>query len=121
VKSADAMHLPKLNIHIDLDEGQLEPLMISLLESIDQQGSISAAGRALKIPYKRAWERVTEFNRTFEQPLVRAQPGGPSGGGAVVTERGRELVRHYRALERAVRAATTGHLRMLQSVAARQP
>lgn len=121
MKAAHATHTPQLNIHIDLDGGQLEPLMISLLESIDQEGSISAAGRALKIPYKRAWERVAELNRSFEEPLVRAQPGGLSGGGAMVTERARELVRHYRALEREVRAVTTGHLRVLQSVAARQP
>jgi molybdate transport system regulatory protein len=121
VNAAHATHTPLLSIHIDLDGGLLDPLMIALLESIDQEGSISAAGRALKIPYKRAWERVAVLNRSFDQRLVRAQPGGLSGGGAMVTECGRELVRHYRALEREVRAVTTAQLRVLQSVAARQP
>jgi molybdate transport system regulatory protein len=110
--------MPQLNIHIDLEDGQLEPLMISLLERIDQEGSISAAGRALNIPYKRAWERIAAVNRSFEEPLVKAQPGGQSGGGATVTARGRELVRHYRALERLVRSATAAELRALQSAAA---
>jgi molybdate transport system regulatory protein len=36
----------------------------------------------------RAWELVTDINRSFDQPLVTAQTGGPKGGGATLTERG---------------------------------
>ena len=113
--------MPQLSIHIDFeDEGQLEPRTVALLESIAQEGSISAAGRAMKISYKQAWERVAEVNRSFDAPLVMAQTGGPTGGGATLTARGHELIRHYRALERKVLSVTTGHLRALQEVAARQ-
>jgi molybdate transport system regulatory protein len=112
--------MPQLSIHIDFeDEGELEPRTVSLLEAIAQEGSISAAGRAMKISYKQAWELVAEVNRTFEEPLVRAQSGGAAGGGATITERGHELIRHYRTLERKALSATTGHLRAMQVAASR--
>ena|SRR5690242_2648056 len=114
--------MPQLNIHIDFeDEGELKPRTVALLERIAEEGSISAAGRAMKIPYKKAWELVAEVNRSFEQPLVKAQTGGAAGGGAVVTQRGHDLIRHYRALERRALSTTKVHLRAMQAVVGRQP
>jgi len=111
--------LPRLSIRIDFDdEGRLGPGKVALLESIAQEGSISAAGRALKMSYKRAWELVADINRSFDQPLVTAQTGGPSGGGATLTERGRDLIRHYRAIERKALSATVTHLRALRAISA---
>ncbi|MFI5031258.1 MAG: winged helix-turn-helix domain-containing protein [Reyranellales bacterium] len=112
--------MPQLSIHIDFeDEGELDPRTVTLLENIAQEGSISAAGRAMKISYKQVWELVAEINRTFEEPLVKAQSAGATRGGAVITERGRELIRHYRTLERKALSATNGHLRTMQTAAAR--
>ncbi|MFI5001623.1 MAG: winged helix-turn-helix domain-containing protein, partial [Reyranellales bacterium] len=93
--------MPRLSIRIDFDrEGRLGPGKVMLLECIAREGSISAAGRSMKMSYKRAWELVSEINESFAEPLVAAQTGGKSGGGATLTPRGRELVRHYRAIER---------------------
>ena len=99
--------MPHLSIRIDFDdEGRLGPGKVALLEQIDSEGSISAAGRAMNMSYKRAWELVSEINDTFEEPLVTAQTGGRAGGGAVLTPRGQELIRHYRAIERKALSAT---------------
>ena len=93
--------MPQLSIRIDFDdEGRLGPGKVMLLERIAREGSISAAGRSMNMSYKRAWELVSEINRTFEAPLVLAQTGGRAGGGAQLTKRGQELIRHYRAIER---------------------
>ncbi|MBS0220948.1 MAG: LysR family transcriptional regulator [Proteobacteria bacterium] len=113
--------MPQISIHIDFeDEGQLEPRTVALLERIAEEGSISAAGRAMKISYKHAWELVAEVNRTFEEPLVKAQTGGAAGGGSVITERGQKLIRDYRALERKALSATARHLKAMQAGAGRQ-
>src|SRR6185295_5307090 len=62
-KSA-AASLPTLSLRIDLDdEGRIGPGKIRLLENIRQFGSISAAGRAMDMSYKRAWDLVDEINR----------------------------------------------------------
>jgi molybdate transport system regulatory protein len=109
--------MPQLSIRIDFDqEGRLGPGKVTLLERIAREGSISAAGRSMNMSYKRAWELVSEINDSFNEPLVSAQTGGKSGGGAVLTERGQELIRHYRAIERKALSATTSHLRALQAI-----
>ena len=92
------------------------PGKVTLLERIAREGSISAAGRSMNMSYKRAWELVSEINRTFEAPLVTAQTGGRSGGGAALTERGKELIRHYRAIERKALSATARHIKALQAI-----
>jgi molybdate transport system regulatory protein len=109
--------MPQLSIRIDFDdEGRLGPGKVTLLERIAQEGSISAAGRSMKMSYKRAWELVSDINQSFEEPLVTAQTGGRAGGGAVLTERGQELIRHYRAIERKALSATAAHLKALQAI-----
>lgn len=109
--------MPSLSIRIDFDnEGRLGPGKVALLEHIAKEGSISAAGRSMNMSYKRAWELVSEINRSFEEPLVTAQTGGRAGGGAALTERGRELIRHYRAIERKALSATAAHLKALQAI-----
>ena len=78
--------LPSLSVRIDLDaEGRIGPGKIQLLENIQPSGSISAAGRAMDMSYKRAWDLVDEINRICRQAAVERQTGGKNGGGAVLT------------------------------------
>jgi molybdate transport system regulatory protein len=109
--------MPHLSIRIDFDdEGRLGPGKVALLEGIAREGSISAAGRAMNMSYKRAWELVADINQSFAEPLVAAQTGGKAGGGAALTRRGEELVHHYRAIERKALSATASHLKALQAI-----
>jgi|HubBroStandDraft_5_1064220.scaffolds.fasta_scaffold148385_2 molybdate transport system regulatory protein len=109
--------MPHLSIHIDFDdEGRLSPGRIALLEQIDRDGSISAAGRSMGMPYKRAWELVSQLNSNFEEPLVSSQIGGRAGGGAALTPRAKQLVRLYRAIERTTLSANAANLKALQAL-----
>ena len=76
-----------------------------LLELIKQTGSISAAGRAMDMSYRRAWLLVDEMNRMFNQPVVESQRGGKQGGGAEVSAFGEELLLRFREMERRFAAA----------------
>ncbi|KGJ11679.1 LysR family transcriptional regulator [Paracoccus versutus] len=85
-----------------------------LLQAIDDEGSISAAGRRMGMSYRRAWSLVEEMNAHFAAPLVDSSRGGAHGGGAQLTERGRQVLADYRALEVLLRdqgAAELGRLR----------
>lgn len=95
--------------------GPCGPGKIGLLEQIDQLGSISAAARAMRMSYRRAWELVDEVGRCFGQPVVTVQIGGSGGGGATLTPLGRDLVAQYRAIERKARHVATRHLARLQT------
>jgi molybdate transport system regulatory protein len=89
---------------------------VALLEKIDETGSISAAGRALDMTYRRAWELVDHLNKAFGRPLVAGQTGGAGGGGAKLTDLGREVVIRYRALQAATEAAAEPHVAALEAL-----
>lgn len=77
----------------------LGPGKADLLDAIGREGSISAAGRALGMSYRRAWLLVDEMNRCFTAPLVETLRGGGRERGARLTEPGRTLLAAYRTLE----------------------
>jgi molybdate transport system regulatory protein len=107
---------PSLSVRIDLDaEGRIGPGKILLLEKIHACGSISAAGRAMDMSYKRAWDLVDEINRICRQAAVERQTGGKNGGGAILTPFGTSLVARYRRIERAAASAVRKDLLALRA------
>lgn len=107
--------MARLSIRIDLSpRGAFGPGKARLLELVDETGSISAAGRAMDMSYRRAWLLVAALNRMFEEPVVTTKLGGKAGGGAALTSFGRELTRRYRALEAAAAAAAAPHVAVLE-------
>lgn len=102
---------PFLKIKIQLycgDEIAMGPGKADLLDAIAREGSISAAGRALGMSYRRTWLLVDVMNRCWGGPLVETAAGGSHGGGARVTELGRRILAHYRDLQRVARACGEG-------------
>src|SRR5258708_28764350 len=93
--------LPSLSVRIDLDtEGRIGPGKIELLEQIREHGSISAAGRAMDMSYKRAWDLVDEINRICGQVAVEPQAGGKNGGGAMLSPLREALGARHRHVDR---------------------
>nr|WP_163501358.1 LysR family transcriptional regulator [Halomonas socia] len=78
----------------------LGPGKVDLLERIEACGSISAASRELGMSYKKAWQLIDTMNRHFPAPLIATVAGGSAGGGARITPLGKEVLDHYRALQR---------------------
>jgi molybdate transport system regulatory protein len=98
--------------------GAVGPGKIRLLEEIERTGSISAAGRELEMSYRRSWLLVDDLNRCFREPVVASQRGGTKGGGAGLTEFGRELIRRFRAVEAAAAAAAQPDMAVLADMLA---
>lgn len=113
----------RLSIRVDLATGaRIGPGKVAVLEEIARSGSISAAGRALHISYRRTWELVEDLNATLGAPVVQTAAGGSGGGGASLTELGHAVVTRYRAIEEDCAAASRKHLTALYRVArARRP
>ncbi|HKR19319.1 MAG TPA: LysR family transcriptional regulator [Stellaceae bacterium] len=107
--------MAKLTLRVDFGPGKaVGPGKIRLLEAIHDSGSISRAGRALGMSYRRAWMLIDNLNRTFRRQVVTARPGGEHGGGAHLTPFGRTLVAHYRAIELRSQKAAARELAALQ-------
>jgi molybdate transport system regulatory protein len=93
-----------------LGHGKME-----LLEHIRETGSISAAGRAMDMSYRRAWLLVADLNRMFREPSVESQRGGQKGGGAVLTEFGEQLLARFRTMEEVMHQALVADLEWLDA------
>ena len=103
--------MASLSIRIDIGpDNRIGPGKVQLLEMVAEHGSISAAGRALGMSYRRAWMLIEAMNSGFGQPVVEAQIGGKAGGGARLSTLGVDLVAHYRAIERAADRAAAPFL-----------
>jgi molybdate transport system regulatory protein len=101
----------RLSIRLDLVSGaRIGPGKVAVLEEIARSGSISAAGRALRMSYRRTWELVEDLNRTLGTPVVETAAGGSGGGGAVLTRAGKAIVERYRAIEMDTALAARKHL-----------
>ena len=93
---------PALSLRVILRKGSaFGPGKAELLEHIRDTGSIAAAGRRMRMSYKRAWQLVEELNRVFDTPLVEASKGGSGGGGATLTRAGADALARYRRMHAA--------------------
>lgn len=99
----------KIRLHRDGDVA-LGPGKADLLQAIETHGSISAAGRSMKMSYKRAWDLVNTMNNSFSAPLVMTTKGGQHGGGTKLTALGRDILMAYRLIERKAHASVADDL-----------
>lgn len=95
-----------------LDDGNpaMGPGKAQLITHIDANGSISAAAREMGMSYRRAWQLVEAINKSFSVPVILTATGGKRGGGASVTDFGRELVAQFRLMEEKASAAIADDL-----------
>lgn len=104
----------RIRLRVVLDSGYaLGPGKADLLEGIHETGSIAAAGRRMRMSYKRAWQLVDGLNSGFAGPLVVAHRGGRGHGGAELTDLGCEVLETYRRMEEQAGKAVAADLRRL--------
>lgn len=105
----------RMKLRLEFANGLLlGPGKAELLEGIRETGSIAAAGRRMKMSYKRAWDLVEAMNRCLREPVVHTSKGGSGGGGASLTATGEAVLAHYRRLEAAAAQAAAAEVRALQ-------
>lgn len=73
-----------------LGEGRIE-----LLKKIEEFGSISKAAKDMKMSYKKAWELVNSMNLQSTEPIVTGKIGGKDGGGSVLSEAGKIMMKEF--------------------------
>lgn len=106
----------KTVLRIDFPPGdRLGRGKIQLMELIASTGSISAAGRAMDMSYRRAWLLVDALNHMFKDTVIERQRGGSQGGGAVLTEFGQALLERYRGMEQRLEVALKDDLDWLEA------
>jgi molybdate transport system regulatory protein len=118
----DSAPLASIRIRIACgDEIAMGQGKADLLEAIATTGSIAAAGREMGMSYRKAWLLVDEMNRCFAKPVVEAVKGGAKGGGARVTEVGREALSQYLIIQAKAHAAIESELKTFRVLLAASP
>ena len=111
--------MARLTIRIDFEGSEsFGPGKARLLELIDAHGSIRSAASAMNMSYRHAWLLLQAVEDTFGAPVISTATGGAKGGGAKLTELGRNLVARYRMIESQAAKATTAELSELSRVTA---
>jgi molybdate transport system regulatory protein len=119
-KSGDAAPKPQIRIMFRKAIA-MGPGKADLLEAIEQTGSISAAARKMRMSYRRAWLLVDTMNQCFAKPLVATVTGGSHGGGAQITDFGRDVLRRYREMDSAASAAVARQVTEFTRLMSRSP
>jgi molybdate transport system regulatory protein len=71
----------------------------ALLEGIDKLGSINKAARAENISFRKALSYIQSMEKRLNMKLVDRKAGGKNGGGAVLRQEAKVLLRKYEQLE----------------------
>jgi len=71
-----------------------------ILETIDREKSISKAAETLGMSYRYVWNYIRDLQKTMEEQIVSTYKGGKTGGGgATLTDLGRNLLAEYKQAE----------------------
>lgn len=79
-----------------------------LLRLIEQEGSISAAARAMAIPYRKAWSYLENMEHKLGFALVERHKGGIRGGRTTLTAGARSLLAQFDELKSGVQSFVDG-------------
>jgi molybdate transport system regulatory protein len=76
-----------------------------ILKAIAKEQSISKAAEKLNMSYRYVWNYLQKIEKTIGEPIVETYKGGKSGGGgAKLTETGKNLLAEYTYLEKCLSA-----------------
>ena len=71
-----------------------------ILQAISKLESISKAAEKLGMSYRYVWNYLGNIRKILNKPIINTFRGGKhGGGGALLTEYGRDLLRDYRRME----------------------
>ena len=82
------------------------PGTVRLLKEIEANGNVRDACEHSGFSYSKGWTIIKSCEEKFGYTIVERQQGGQNGGGAYVTEKGRQLIAVFEKLEEEISAAT---------------
>ena len=74
---------------------------------ISHTGSIQSACACMHMSYSNGWRKLNDIETELGYPLVARMPGGISGGGSCLTDKGQKLLHAYQEYTAKVRALSS--------------
>ena len=85
----------KLTVCFYTEDKVFGPGIAQLLHRVMDHHSLRAAAISMNMAYSKAWTVLRNAERALGFKLLHSSTGGKGGGGAVLTEEGRELLEKY--------------------------
>jgi len=76
-----------------------------ILMAILKTGSINKAAKRMNMSYRHAWSYVVSAEKRIGRPLLVKIKGGKNGGGTILTDYAKDLLRKFAELEQKVNAS----------------
>ena len=70
-----------------------------ILKVVEKTGSLSSAAKELNMSYRHAWSYIRSAEKRLGKQLLIKIKGGKSGGGALLTEYAKDLIKKFDELE----------------------
>jgi len=104
---------PRVNLWLERDGNVVLSLWrVRLLEAIAETGSISGAAKHMNVQYRLAWRRLKEMENGLGVRLVERYVGGRGGGGARLTDVGRDYIARFNRFSEGIDAVIAEHFEM---------
>ena len=91
---------PAVTLRLYTDRKCFGPGVAMLLRRVEKLHSLRAAAMDMEMAYSKAWTILREAERGLGVKLVSSAVGGRNGGGASLTEEGRQVLTAYEGFER---------------------
>jgi molybdate transport system regulatory protein len=91
---------PAFKVWMKTDDGYVfGPGVYSLLKKVEETGTLKEGASSLGMSYRYAWGLVRKAEERLREPLLFAHKGGRSGGGgAELTDRGKQFIADFELL-----------------------
>ena len=91
-------------IWIENDQGEMVfgAGQLKILEAIDNEGSISAAAKKMKMGYRSMWGKLKKMEQRLGKQVLIRKKGGTSGGASVLTTDAKTLVKRFRHINQKI-------------------
>lgn len=84
-----------MKLRVYYEERSFGPGVASLMQLVDELGSLSAACQAMHMAYSKAWKIISRAQEDLGFSLMEGKRGGENGGATALTEEGKAFLRRY--------------------------
>ena len=85
----------KVKLTVHREKSFFGPGIVTLLELIDETGSVKLACRQMELSYTKAWTILKSCEEHLGFKLLHSTVGGKNGGGAALTENAEMMLTAY--------------------------
>lgn len=78
----------------------------SILKTVAKTGSINKAAGEMKMSFRHAWSYIRSAEKRLKKDLLIKTKGGKYGGGAILTDYAKDLIKKFERLDSEVRVFT---------------